>query len=597
MPPTKIAQIGYRRFDYQGRGSRASGGTLAPAVGWLRGPWGGYQPGLDPSQADANAAKTCLNLIDREGILTHMNGWDKVNSAKLPLGDAALPSATPEPVVGIFEGRTNLTQAVRRYAVTSDTTAGGGHFFELVSSVWTERTYTGAGTAFTGDSSDASATLVDAAHFAVGDYTVFVSGQGNAIYRFPNAGATNNYEALASLGALTSLRAQSCCVSDERIHVFGTTEGGTYFPARWRWTSKGANGAFDPSATGSGFADLNEFGGEAVAVRPIGPKIALYLNNGTMLARRTGITTDPFARDYTFYGRGLLGTKSVVDLGDGTHFGLFTDGWFRFSYNGQWEQRGLTDKNYYKWRQEFYNTLNWAQRKRVVCEYDENDHWVYIAFPTAGSGTNGPTEVWIYDLMRDTVWPMTTLGTQTPNVFGKWTEEVVAGATWGGSTGTWGGTSGSWGSLEGQVGRKRIVHGTGTATDVGGMIYQHLPSLVTRDGSLPTYLYSLVPFSGDRPDLFKNLRGVYVNYTRVLGNGADPTPISIVATSDSGKTFSGQIDHTKGPDRSQQEDFVSGSLSAQTHEVSVSGTAPVKIGGIAIAVVGSTGGVRKEGSV
>lgn len=598
MAPTKVAQFGYRRFDDRGRGSRAAGSSSAPATGWLRGPWAGFTPDLDPSQAEPSAASNCTNLIDREGVLTHMNGWEKVGSATSPLGDAALPSATPEPVIGIVEGRTKATQAVRRYVLTADD-GSAGHFFELVSGTWTERALTATHTAIAGASGDASATLVDAAHFAIGDYTIFALGQGNGIIRFPGVGAVNTYEQLVGLGSLTSLTAQSCCSADERMHVFGTTEGGTYYPARWRWSSKGASGAFDPSLTGAGFADLNEFGGQAIAVRPIGfNKMVLYLNNGTLIARRTGITTDPFAKDVTTYGRGLLGTKTVVDLNDGTHFGLFTDGWFRLGANGQWEERGVTDKGYHKWRREFYSNLDWANRSRIVCEYDENDHWVYISWPRAGSAGAGPTDTWIYDVRRDTCWPLTTLGTDTPNCYGKWTEEASAGATWGSMTTTWAGTSGSWGSFESQVGQKRIVHGTGTSTDTGGYVYQHLPSLVTRNGSLPTYNYEFVPFSGERPDRFKSLKGIYVNYTRVTGaGGADPTPISVVATSDSGATFSGEIDHTKGLDRTQQEDFVTGTITAQTHEFAVSGTAPVKIGGVGISVLGSSGEVRKEGAV
>ena len=595
--PTKLGNFLYRRFDPQGNASRAKGLSLgSPKTAWLRGPWPGWEPDLEPSQASPGAASDCANLIDHDGILSQQNGYEKVGSATLPLGGTSPPDiGSEEPVVCIQEGRTASTQAIRRYAMTSDTSANGrGHFYELSSGSWAEVQFDANGTglnAFTGDSSDPASTLVDAVHFPVGDYTIFGSGGANPLYRFPGLGTPTKYEPLTNLGSLSSLRANSVCQSEERIHAFGTTEGGTYYPARWRWTSKGANAQFDPSQTGAGFADLNEFGGEGLAVRNIGPKVALYLTNGVLFAKRTGTTSDPFQKDYADYSRGLLSTRSVVDLGNGVHFGLFTDGWFLLSYDGRWEEKGTTDKGYHKWHSEFYSTLDWANRKRVTIDYDPGERVVYIAFPQAGATGNAPSTVWLYSLQTDTLWPAPDYA-KLPNIFGHYTEETNAGYAWSAMTAAWAATPGSWGSYETQVGRLRVQYGTGD-----GYIYTHRPDLVTRDGVLPTYRYRSHFFSGGRPDLHKRFDTIHLNYTRVQGNGVDPTPITGRLENENGTSQTEIIEQTLGEPGTVQTDFVSGAVSGLAHRFTLSGQAPVKINGIGLQIYEEEAEGRKEGAV
>ena len=588
MPPTRLANFGYRRFDPNGSLSRQAGASLtSPRVAWLSGPWPGYEPSMSPAIATPGAASLVLNMIEHEGVLSQQNGYERVGSATLPLGGTSPPDVgSEEPLVGIFQGRTNSTQAVRRYAVTSDVGANG-HFYELVSGAWTNRA---AGTTvFTGDASDPASTLVDAAHFQVGDYNVFCGGQGNPIFRFPGASVAAEYEVLGNLGSVTSIGANSVCSAEERIHAFGTIENGTFYPARWRWTSKGASGQFDPLSTGASFADLNEFGSEGLCVRPIGNKVALYLTNGGMLAARTGISTDPFRKDYAWTDRGLLSTHSIVDLGFGIHFGLFTDGWFMLRYDGQWEERGVRDQ-YHKWMHEFYGTLDWANRKRVICEYDPGERVVYIAFPQAGSGVDYPTAVWLYDIQTDTVWPADW--PELPNCFGQYIEEVAAGPAWSAMTTTWGGTAGSWGSLETQIGRSRVQHGTSD-----GYVYTHRPDLVTRDSVLPTYLYRSHFITGPRPDQHKKLDGLYIDYTRVQGNNnSDPTPISVTLENENGTQRTGSISQTEGPTLSVQTDFVTGAVDGTAVRFTISGQAPVKINRIGLQMYEESDSVRKEGA-
>lgn len=597
MAPTKVGQFGYRRFDRQGQGSRSAGAQLAPTTVWLRGPWAGFEPDLAPNQASPGAAKDCTGLIDRDGILSQQNGFERVGSAYLPLGDTTPPasSADAEPVVCITEGRTASSQALRRYVITSDTAAAGyGHFYELVAGVWTYRAFGGAGTAFVGDASDRAATLCDAAHFTAGDYTVFASGQANSLYRFPGAAVPAEYETLTGLGGLTTLRANSIVSSEERIHAFGTMEAGTYYPSRWRWTSKGTNGQFDPTLTGAGFADVTELGGEGLAIRNIGTKLALYTTTGVMLARRTGQTTDPFAKDYTSYERGLLSTHSAVNIGSGLHFGLFTDGWFVLRYDGMWEERGLTDKGYSKWRREFYGTLDWTNRKRIVCTYDENAKWVYIAFPQAGAEGNAPSTVWVYDIVHDACWPATGWA-RKPNIFGAIVEEASVGATWG-SFGTtpWASGSGSWGSFETATGQHRVLHGTSD-----GLVFVHHPALVTQDGILPTYTYRSHYFAGQQPETYRSVMALQLNYTRILGDDAtEPTPIGVSYSNETGRLKVGSISQTKGTPGTEQVDFASpGVVSGLSHTFTISGTTPLKVSAIGLELSGEASTTRKEDAV
>lgn len=594
--PTKLGQFLYRRFDHQSRGSRAAGPGLRPNVIWIRGPWPGWEPDLNPNQATPGAARDTLGMIDREGTLTHQNGFEKVGSAYLPLGGTSPPDVgSEEPVVCIAMGRTKSTQAVRRYAITGDSTLG--HFYELVAGVWDEIPFdTNASSGPAGivcDSSDPASTLFDSAHYSEADYTVFASGSANGLIRFPGIVATE-YEYLAGLGSLTTLTANSVCRAEERLHAFGTVENGTSFPTRWRWTNKGASGAFDPTGTGAGFADLaSELGGEGIAVRQLGPKMALYTTTGTLLARRTNQTTDPFAKDYVAEGRGLLSTHSVAQIAPGIHFGIFTDGWFMLRSDGTWNELGVTDKGYHKWRREFYGSLDWTNRKRVICEYDENDHWVYIAFPQTGAAGNGPSVVWVYDIINNTCWPAPDW-TYKPNVFGGIVEEASTGLTWGDFTGIpWSSGTGSWGSYESTTGQRRVLHGT-----ANGLVYVHLPSLVTQDGVLPSYRYQSHYFAGEAPEAHKKIDGLYLGYTRVQdADAADPSPVSLSYQNEDGTQAIGAIEQTKGTVNTEQVDFTNpGAVSGLQHRFVVSGTTPIKIGAVGVQITGSSGKARREES-
>lgn len=595
MAPTKLGQIGYRRFDHQNKGSRAAGAGLTPSVNWLRGPWPGYEPDMSATQATPGAAKEVISMMDREGVLTQQNGFARVDSTRLPLGDTTPPAVTGEPVIGIFEGHTKSTQAIRRYFVTGNTAGGGyGHLYELASGVWTYRAFSGVAADNIDTDADIASTLFDGAHYTAADYTVFASGQVNPLYRMPRVGNANEFEILGGLGSIGTLGANSVVSSEERLHAFGTYEAGSYKPTTWRWTSKGANGQFDPTLTGAGFVDISELGGEALAIRNIGTKIALYTTKGVQFARRTSQTTDPFAKDYTTYERGLLSTNSIVNIGGGVHFGLFTDGWFMLRYDGMWEERGMNDKGYHKWRREFYGTLDWTNRKRIVAEYDENDHLVYIGFPQTGATGNGPSMVWVYDIMRDTCWPAPNWQFK-PNIFRSITEEARVGALWSDfSTTPWANGSGSWGSYEAQTGQRRIMHGTDA-----GLVFYHHPALVTQDSLLPGYLYKTHYFYGAQLDQFKQAEAIHINYTRLTNSlGGEPSPVSVSLENNNGVLRTGSIKQTQGADATEQVDFVSpGIVSGTALRFTLSGATPVKISGVAVQIQGTSGEVRKEDSV
>jgi hypothetical protein len=602
---TKLGQTGYRRFENQtGTVSRSKGATVGePVVSWVRGPWPGFQPDLDPSAADAGAASSCSNLLDVNGTLTQQQGFARVDSAHLPLGDTTPPSSTgeAEPVVGIFEGRTNSTQVVRKYALTADSGADGsgffGHLYELASGVWTHRPCQTAAESYKGVAGDPAGTLADAAHFAAGDFTVFCGGVGgNLVSRFPGATSSANYEKLLNLGAVTTLGAQSVCASEERILVLNTLEGGTVFPGRLRWTTKGANAKFDPAQTGAGFADFNDFGSEGLAVRNIGPKIALYFVTGVQFIRRTGNTTDPFTKDYSTYERGLLGTHSVCSVGNWRHFGIFNDGWFFLDYNGNWTEVGLRQDGYRKWFNEFYNSLSWDNRKRITCEYEPSQKLIYIGWPQAGStavsGTSfGPTTVWIYDIKTDSVWPALDWPTQ-PNIIKAITEETASGTTWDAMTTTWDTTSDSWDSFGPRIGFKRLIHGTGGAvgsTNVG-LVLQHSPLLRTRDNALPNYTYQMAQFDGGSTEKLKTVQRVYLSYT----HQTSPTNINVNYMGNNGSLATGAVKQTKGAIGSKQVDFVSGQLTAHQISVGISGTVPVAVDGFGIALEPSEMTARRE---
>jgi hypothetical protein len=579
MPPTSLGNFPRRWLDSNTIGSRAGLRAEEARRVACGPPYGGYTPDLVAGVSSLGDGEDVHGLIPKGGGLTHDDGWAKVDSARLPLGAASLPSSTAQALTGLFMSFDPTVPSPVRLAVTcrgSDTLA---RLYELSASngQWTHRAAQDAARDM--DASTAADALVDWAYFppatsaasAKTGCAVFTDNS-NQIMRYPSSASTTTYDIFDQSG---TYKAKSVEVSEDRVlalNVDVPTDG--RIMNRLIWTNKGAAASFNLSGTGAGRADFIDIKGQGLAVKNLGQLVVLYFDSAVVILERTGIATDPFRRRYTSEDRGLLSTHSVVKLGSGVHFGLFTDGWFFFDEQTRWEEAGVrtTDGgSFHKWHKTFYELLDWDNRDRVVCAYDAVNRFVRISFPTRGN--SNPNLVWTYDLLTDTVWPDENYGSNAPNCWGRWFDIAETGTTIDNLPGDIDDLSSPIDSYSPTRGRERLLHGT-----IGGNVFRHDPFLVSQDGSLPVYRYQSKLIQVGGTHLQKTGKRLVVGYKRIQPTSGDsPSPITAVLRADSGQSSQRSIPQTKGAVSTTQTDWVAGQVSGIHLGWDVSGVAPVEI--------------------
>jgi hypothetical protein len=227
----------------------------------------------------------------------------------------------------------------------------------------------------------------------------------------------------------TGIHARSLTVFDARAMYLSTVENldptlpagsATQHPRRVRWSAIGHPFILDPGyendagvifGVGAGFMDLDEFQGEGVAVEVMGrTAVAVYYDDGVAFLRRTGRPEEAFEREIISRKRGLLATRAIANVGEGLHFGIFTDGWFFLNESGEWTEVGRAqgqkqNQSIYKWKETFYNQLLRNAVHKITVAYDPNRKMVQVCWPSADDPT--PSElntVWYYDVTSDRVY-------------------------------------------------------------------------------------------------------------------------------------------------------------------------------------------------
>jgi hypothetical protein len=546
--------------------------------------------------------KRVVGSINRDGILGPDDGWAHYHdpdSATLYLGDTSPPSswANREPVVGLFQYRDAQPLSPNRFAVTADTV---GHLYECVAgNTWTHRAFTAGSAAITGDET----ALVQFAFHSPGDFMVFTNDD-DVVYQYPCNTAANTYtdfnqaagppdpsHSTLDFGAVNySFKARSIESFNGRLVFLNTEEAGVDYPRRLRGTNVAAEPNLDPAATPAGafIQDYDRIKGEGVCVKALGQQLALYFSDGVAFAYPTLQPTAPFRRHYVSTTRGLLGTHSVVDVGGGRHFGIFTDGFFFLDTTGQWIEAGvrtIQGRRAHKWHQTFYQQLDWDSRNRVVCIYDISRRLVRISWPDEDMEQGeAPNRIWNYHIDTDTMWE-DDYGDMRVNIWGEFDDEE-GDVVWNDMlTDTWSTTWSSWASLSGKVGISRIVHGT---TD--GLVVGHNPGLVQRDGpeipstpDTPTYLIESHQLDLDVPTGVKTTDKLHVHYRRVEGlGGVDPPQISVQVENNHGDQVDTNINQTKGTHDTDHVDFAAGRVAGERLGFRVSGSHPAKIIGFQV---------------
>lgn len=564
---SRFGQLARSRILDPSRQRRRAGASLTtqPQALEVNPPWGGFTPDLSPVYARPSDAQECFGLIQRSGQLRPPDGFARIDSARLPLDSGA-------PIIGMFQFFDDTgTGNQRKFAWTS---GSPGSLFELVSGVWTERAQDAGATAF----SSSTAALLEYAHITPDGDMVFTNNE-TPVQLFDKT--DDEYDDFSPV-TLAPFIARTVMGFGDRIVFGNTSEAGTRNFRRVRFTTVGSGPAL--TGLGSGFLDFDEVDGELLKLLPIGNLGAGYFDSGVVFLTRTGNAAAPFDRIFVNQQRGLLGTKSVVDLGRGEHFGIYDDGWWILNDRGQFRQLGrrrIGDGTYETFTDTFYARLNWDAKNRVYCEYDRESRQTHIVWPADDNTV--PSEYWIYDNETDSVWPDSLAN--VPNVFGRFNTETSA-LTWvsAGAPATWE-EDGTWGEGAQKIGQERIVHGTQL-----GVVNMNDPAIFTKDGATPSYVWR------SHRKLYGSHTGIKVWERLALRyrqlSGAMQPAINILFHTEDG-SVSGVVQTNRGAGGSDQIDYSHARISGTHLGVEINGSHPVRIQSMEISFTDQGSEVRR----
>lgn len=479
----------------------------------------------------AAASSITYDLIARGETLTWDYGWKRMQG---PTGAAALPlggHTTPFPLtttsaacneIGVLvyvPSVANTTAAgasvESNVAITVDGTRGNGRLFYLniAAGDWAVAAPTGGAAAVLTDETR----RIDWAIYPLAVNPVATTarqatliwcngvGTNGRVWYWPADRDGTTFErfpetAGASYPQRTDFQAESVCVADERVLFLGTSENGVSYPQRVCWTAgswtnlASATGVWNNHIDGgAGSMDLVEFQGKGLRILPQGQRVVAYFDDGVAVLQPTGRTTPTFVREYVTKQRGLLGKDSVVDLGAGNHFGIFTDGFWFFTEQGEWREAGVTQmegSRIRKWTDLFFNQLDRTQANRITMGYDRERQLIYIGFPKSNSGSV-TDQCWVYEIGADRMWPQ---------------RYQVGGGLGGASQYPF-----AWGWLRSTEGptsvKMALTHGS-----QNGFVWEHVPDLYTRDAASVGWYYQSSAYDYSDPYALKTLLTDRIDY-------------------------------------------------------------------------------------
>jgi hypothetical protein len=319
----------------------------------------------------------------------------------------------------------------------------------------------------------------------------------------PNDLAVTAYDELQCDPAITpnpDFLATSVESFDGRMHFLATGEGGiaNFFPQRHRWSAVGT--AYPNEAIlGSGYLDLAEFQTRGLRIESLGNKLALYFEDGVAFQIPTKFYADAYRPQVISRSRGLMGTHALCAISPERHFGIFDDGWWFLDASGRWSEAGRLvleetkgkSHELTKWKYTFYDGLDYDNKHRTVCTYDQFRKVIRIAYTSNSSDDN--TNILNYHWPTDTCWKDEYPSAVT--TWGAYDRQIRAGETWGVGgandidpgavqTLTWADVTGNWDSYAPQFIDEVVVHG-----DLNGLVFERDPSIVTYNDVQPLHSY------------------------------------------------------------------------------------------------------------
>jgi hypothetical protein len=268
------------------------------------------------------------------------------------------------------------------------------------------------------------------------------------------------------------------------------------------------------NGVGAGDIDLVQLRTPLRRIMVNGDVLTAYSGDGVANIYRSVTATDTiYTPQYVTLNRGLLAPGAVCDLGGGINFAIMTDGWYLIASDGTFREVGVLQEDslsrlfggkaassglsgsvggsqelLYKWRHDFYESLDGDFLYRLRCEYDVEHKQVVITVPRQSG-----KETWYYDIQNDRVWrdDWTAVGgrDESATAWGKINEQTNIDITWAADTGVWSTDDAvAWEATDAKFGESRLAHG-----DVGGYVYMHQTSLSTRDGTAVGWSITLAP--------------------------------------------------------------------------------------------------------
>jgi len=563
----------------------------------LQAPWMGWVPDLPPHIAGYRGCQDCRGLIaapylGRGLYLRHDDGFEQIDAANLPLSTGAYA------ITGLAQYRdVDQLNVMVPMAITAGAAGVDNVFARGNGGTWTA---IAANAGITPPELDRETTW-DHCVFPYGCPTrtggnltwpvvVFCgsddSGPTSQVLVYPdNTGAPRRYDELIDAAELPggTFRAASCETFNGRVHFFNTIESGDGTQAtRHRWSAVGTAYPYE-AIVGSGYMDFAESQRQGRRIAAMRDHLVLYFEDGTAFQVPTGFYADAYRPQLISGSRGLLGTQAMCVISPHLHFGIFNDGWWTLDSSGRWsevgrivleETRGKSHE-LTKWKSSFYEDLDFSQKHRICCTYDNYRKMVRIAYPSKTTQSENYT-ILNYHWPTDSCWKDRYAKPVT--AWGKYDIQTAAGEQWDAATETWDTYPSYWDDNAPQYREEVVVHGCGLQTVGGGLdagyVFARDPSLQTYDGQTQSFYYSTFLMNRNKnPMNRQTFHKLGIEYMSV----GTPAMVAVVTT-DEGTEFQVQaVNVGETPLRSINSSNAYFRLEGSEHGFTLQGTTPIAI--------------------
>ena len=181
---------------------------------------------------------------------------------------------------------------------------------------------------------------------------------------------------LLNLAGWTNIQARTLSEFHGFLIIGDTTEGGTRFPQRLRWSDQNNP---ENSTTGlSGFVDLTDTEDFILTMETLGPWLIVYRETSVMRRSYIGDPLELFFDEYMLQGLGVFSQSSVADTGS-THVFAGPEGIFR--YSGGYDVESVGD-NIFDFLVGPEGALNTSATSTIFCFYVAELDEVWLFVPT-----------------------------------------------------------------------------------------------------------------------------------------------------------------------------------------------------------------------